>query len=93
MVERAVLMLVVVDAHPGLPGIIRTEERLELVHYAGEVKGGIFPAPRGFPEAERISFLNRFHFCEAQASVDRVKETIGVEGQPKIPGETRRRIK
>ena len=51
-------MLVVVDARPGLPGVVGAEQGLELVHCAGQVERRIIPSRCGFAEAQRIRFLD-----------------------------------
>ena len=64
MTYPAILMLVVVDAHPGLPGVVGTEQGLELVYCAGQVERRIIPSRCGFAEAQRIRFLNTSTFVK-----------------------------
>src|SRR5690348_17374172 len=85
MVDPAELVLVIIDAHPGLSGVVGTEEGLELVHLAGQVEGRIMLSRRGLPEAQRISFLDAFNFCEGQAAIGGMVETLGARGYPQIP--------
>jgi len=50
-------MLVVVDSHPAFPGVIGSEERLEVVHFAGEIQRRIFFPGAAFPN-RGVGFLH-----------------------------------
>src|SRR5450432_3570276 len=52
MIDPAVLMLVVADSHPAFPFIVGTEERLEIIHFAGEKKRRKFLIRRRFAKPE-----------------------------------------
>ena len=67
--SAAVLVLVVVNAHPRLAGVVGTVTGVTVVDAAEQENGGKVFSGRGFSEAHCVRAADAGDFCEGNAAV------------------------
>ena len=84
VIDRAKLMLLVVDAHPRCAHVGGSKKPGHIFNFSNEVKcRSFFPGGR-FSKAKRAGILHGLNFCEANAAVGGVVKPSFVERQPEI---------